>query len=82
MGTQENRLNETVLLSTQNKCYNGPIRKYSQFFFFSIYAGDNALNGCFLEKLVRDEGADAPEFGAYKCNEGADAPKHSMHANT
>ena len=50
MGTQKNRLNETVLLSTQNKCYNGRIRKYSQFFFFSIYAIDNALNCCFLDE--------------------------------
>ena len=31
MGTQKNRLNETVLLSTQNKCSNGWIRKYLQF---------------------------------------------------
>ena len=28
VGTQKNRLNETVLLSTQNKCLNWWIRKY------------------------------------------------------
>ena len=31
VGTQKNRLNETVLLSTHYKCYNWWIRKYSQF---------------------------------------------------
>ena len=31
MGTQKNRLNETVLLGTQNKCLNRWVRKYSKF---------------------------------------------------
>ena len=31
VGTQKNRLNETVLLSTQNICSNGWIRIYLQF---------------------------------------------------
>ena len=30
LGTQKNRLNETVLLSTQNKYLYGLVRKYSQ----------------------------------------------------
>ena len=51
MGTQKNRLHETVLLSTQNKCLNWWIRKYLQFYahFFSIwtYAIWNLLDvGC------------------------------------
>ena len=32
MGTQKNRLNETVLSSTSNKCLNSHIRKYLQFY--------------------------------------------------
>ena len=31
MGTQKNRLNETVILSTQNVCYYWWVRKHSQF---------------------------------------------------
>ena len=31
VGTQKNRLNETVLLSTQNICYKLWVRKYLQF---------------------------------------------------
>ena len=51
MGTQKNRLHETVLLSTQNKCLNWWIRKYLQCYahFFSIltYAIWNLLEvGC------------------------------------
>ena len=38
MGAQKNRLNETVLLSTQNKFLYQWIRKYSQFYahFFGV----------------------------------------------
>ena len=32
MGTQKNRLIETVLFSTQNKCLNGWVKIYSQFY--------------------------------------------------
>ena len=32
VGTQKNRLNETVLLSTQNTCKNWWVRKYSQLY--------------------------------------------------
>ena len=32
MGTQKNRINETVLLSTQNICYKLWVRKYTQFY--------------------------------------------------
>ena len=32
MGTQKNRLNETVLLSSQNTCSNRWVRKYLQFY--------------------------------------------------
>ena len=32
VGTPKNRLIETVLLSTQNKCENGYVRKYLQFY--------------------------------------------------
>ena len=32
MGTQKNRLNEKVLLSTQNKCLKLGVRKYLQFY--------------------------------------------------
>ena len=32
VGTQKNRLNETILLSTQNKCLNWWVRKYLQFY--------------------------------------------------
>ena len=32
MGTPKNRLNETVLLSTQNTCLNWSVRKYKQFY--------------------------------------------------
>ena len=39
VGTQKNRLNEMVLLSTQNLCFNWWIRKYSQFYahFFFVH---------------------------------------------
>ena len=32
VGTQKNRLNETVLLITQNKCLNCWVRKYLQYY--------------------------------------------------
>ena len=32
VGTQKNRLNETVLLRTQNICYNWRARRYLQFY--------------------------------------------------
>ena len=32
VGTLKNRLNESVLLSTLNKCLNQSIKKYSQFY--------------------------------------------------
>ena len=46
LGTQKNRLDETVLLSPQNKCSSSWVRKYPQFyahnfflFFFSALYG-------------------------------------------
>ena len=36
MGTHKDRLNETVLFSTKNKCYNLWLRKYSQFYAQSV----------------------------------------------
>ena len=36
VGTQKNRLNETVLLSTQNTCLNWWVRKYLQFYAHKI----------------------------------------------
>ena len=36
MGTQKNRLNETVLLSTQNMCLKLWVRKYLQFYAENI----------------------------------------------
>ena len=43
MGTQKNRLNETVLLSTQNMCLNWWVRKYLQF---------NAQQFCLSKPMV------------------------------
>ena len=46
VGTQKNRLNETILLNTQNKCLNWWIRRYSQFYtqcFFFISTYDHTL---------------------------------------
>ena len=39
MGTQKNRLNETVLLKSQNICYKLLVRKYLQVYadFFFVY---------------------------------------------
>ena len=37
VGTKKNRLNETVLLSSQNKCYNSRIRKYSEFYAHILF---------------------------------------------
>ena len=39
-GTQMNHLNETVLLSTQNTCLNGWVRKYLQF-YDQVFVGLN-----------------------------------------
>ena len=50
VGTQKNRLNETVLLSTQNICYKLWVRKYLQFyaeFFFSSKPVRHAMSGTF-----------------------------------
>ena len=48
VGAQKNCLNETVLLSTQNKCLNLWLRKYSQFyaqdFCVSVNLCNNNLN--------------------------------------
>ena len=46
VGTQKNRLNETVLLSTQNTCLNWRVRKYSQ-----IYSQNISLSGAMV--LIR-----------------------------
>ena len=45
VGAQKNRLNETVLSSTQNKCQNWWIRKYLQFYVdsYSFFNEHNAL---------------------------------------
>ena len=40
VGTRKNRLNETVLLSTQNTCFNQWVRKYLNF-----YANKISLSG-------------------------------------
>ena len=45
MGTQKNRLNETVLLSTQNTCLNWWVRMYLQF-----YANKISLSGSMYSK--------------------------------
>ena len=37
VGTQKNRLNETVLLSTLNICLNCWVRKYSQFYVVYLF---------------------------------------------
>ena len=47
MGTQKNRLNETVLLSTQNICLELWVRKYLQFYAdIFVY-----LNLCFEKQM-------------------------------
>ena len=53
MGTQKNRLNETVLLSTQNTCYNRWLRKYLQFYAkkFCLSKPVFTLNG-FLNQMI------------------------------
>ena len=56
MGTQKNRLNETILLSNQNTCYNRWIRKYSQFTLKNF--GD--LHLCKTSKLQ-----DTPNLGLW-----------------
>ena len=43
MGTQKNRLNETVLLSTQNICYKLWVRKYIQFYVENLFVGIEAV---------------------------------------
>ena len=50
VGTQKNRLNERVLLSTQNICYNWWVRKYLQFYAQKIVY----LNLCLPAKLFRE----------------------------
>ena len=40
VGTQNNRLNETVLLSTQNICLKRRVRKYSQFYAHYFHLSD------------------------------------------
>ena len=40
MGTQKNRLNETVLLSTQNVCLKQCVRKYLQFYADNFWLSD------------------------------------------
>ena len=48
VGTQKNRLIETVLLSTLNICLNSLVRKYSQFdpdnFFYLNFALKNQVH--------------------------------------
>ena len=45
VGTQKNRLNETVLLSNHNICYNEWVRKYLQFY---------AENFCLFKPVVKE----------------------------
>ena len=55
MGTQKNRLNETVLLSTQNRCYILLVRKYLQFyaeiFCYRLYIFTFHFSGVCLEAI-------------------------------
>ena len=52
MGTQKNRLNETVLLSTQNTCLNWWVRKKLQF-YAKIFAPQLAVwHKCFRNKCI------------------------------
>ena len=52
MGTEKNRLNEMVLLSTQNLCLNRWIRKYSQFMFKSLVYLDLSFSWL-VESLIQ-----------------------------
>ena len=52
MGTQKNRLNERVLLSTQNKCLNLRLRKYSKFYAQKLCSSKAPLHG----KMLQDNG--------------------------
>ena len=49
VGTQKNRLNETVLLSTQNTCLNEWIRKESQF-YAQKFCLTGPMSGCLFVK--------------------------------
>ena len=50
MGTQKNRLTETVLLSTQSKCSNDrSIRKYSQFYVHFFAKGSTGFS---MKRLI------------------------------
>ena len=52
MGTQKNRLHETVVLRTQNECSNRLMRKYSQFTLNYIYLEDNCIQNFYLGRYI------------------------------
>ena len=54
MGTQKNRLNETVLLSTQNICYNRWVRKYLQF-YTENFCLSKPINVISINMFLRNE---------------------------
>ena len=67
MGTQKNRLDETVLLSTQNICKNLRVRKYLHFTLKSfVYLGLWPSSASFLH--VRKQEKVLTSFCQYPCS--------------
>ena len=59
MGTQNNRLNETVLLSTQNICYKVLVRKYSDFYAEYFCLSKRCVTCLFQLREIRHENVNA-----------------------
>ena len=61
MGTQKNRLNETVLLSTQNMCLNSWVRKYLQFYAQQFCLSKPMVHGATLTTTPKSTSQAAPK---------------------
>ena len=65
MGTQQNRLNKTVLLSTQNICKNLWVRKYLQKIMLKIFVNLNLCDSSSTSILGKCKKGSLAENCAY-----------------
>ena len=70
MGTQKNRLNETVLLSTQNIYYNLWVRNYLQFYAEKVV---------YLHLWICKTNCDHKNLGSDEAISGTKFDKHYAH---
>ena len=79
MGTQKNRLNETVLLSTQNICENGWLRKYLEFYAQKFCSSKPVILYISFRDPVEDSSTESDEL--QEDNDDIDSKSNDQQSN-